>query len=257
MPMICPKCGFEQAAGQGECLRCGVVFAKLAGRVRASVGAPEVREVVAAEPKLTLKELLLPIPEAVNAISLAGRTILWILLCVWGSRFIFNSVSANYAGESIMHLVNLPFHEAGHVIFSPLGHFIQALGGTLGQLMMPAVCLYVLLMHTRDAFGAAVAQWWLAESFMDVAPYIDDARSLELVLLGGVTGKDVEDYHDWEFLLRKAGLLRMDHFLAQTAQWIGILLMLGALAWSALWLWCSWQKLRDQAPGLGGKISRQ
>jgi hypothetical protein len=69
-----------------------------------------------------------------------------------------------------LHLVNLPFHEAGHVIFSPFGRFMQVLGGTLGQLLMPTICMAVLLLRTREAFGAAVALWWLGENFMDVAP---------------------------------------------------------------------------------------
>jgi hypothetical protein len=79
--------------------------------------------------------------------------------------------------------------------------------------------------------------WWLAENFMDIAPYINDARALDLMLLGGVTGKDVADYHDWEYLLGKLGLLRMDHALAYMFQFTGIVLMITALAWGAVILW--------------------
>lgn len=119
------------------------------------------------------------------------------------------------------------------------------MGGTLGQLLMPAVCAGVLLVRTRDAFGAAVALWWLAESFMDIASYINDARALELILLGGVTGNDVVDYHDWEYILRKLGLLEMDHALAWAAQITGIVLMLSALCWAAANLWAQWRAYRE------------
>jgi len=44
---------------------------------------------------------------------------------------------------------------------------------------------------------------------MDMAPYIADARALELVLLGGYTGAEVEG-HDWEYLLGATGLLEYD-----------------------------------------------
>lgn len=154
-----------------------------------------------------------------------------------------------------MHLVNLPFHEAGHILLMPFGRFLQVLGGSLMQLAMPAVCLLVLLLRTRDAFGAAVAQWWLAESFMDLAPYINDARALNLILLGGVTGKEVQDYHDWEYLLGRMGLLRLDHALALTAHVTGLLLMLGALAWAAANVWIqfkAWRSTTAPTPGLPG-----
>jgi hypothetical protein len=168
------------------------------------------------------------------------------LLSAWSLKFIFASVASNAVGESFLHMVNLVFHEAGHVIFSPFGRFVGTLGGTLGQLLMPTVCLAVLLVRTRDAFGAAVAQWWLAESFMDIAPYINDARALDLILLGGLTGKDVEGYHDWEVILRKMGLLSMDHILAHASQIIGILLMVSALMWAGANVWIQFSAWRRQ-----------
>lgn len=169
-----------------------------------------------------------------------------VLLSLWAWKFIFAGIESNFAGRSFLHLVNLPFHEAGHILFSPFGRFMQTLGGTLGQLLMPAVCMGVLLFRTRDAFGAAVALWWLAESFMDIAPYINDARALDLVLLGGVTGKEVEDYHDWELILGKLDLLSMDHALAMVAQSMGIVLMLTALVWAGANLWVQFCAYRSE-----------
>ena len=101
-----------------------------------------------------------------------------------GQAFIITPLETNYTGESFLHLINLPFHEAGHLLFIPLGRFMTVLGGTLGQILMPLVCLGTFLIKTRDLFGASVALWWTAESFMDIAPYINDARALDLMLLG-------------------------------------------------------------------------
>jgi len=84
---------------------------------------------------------------------------------------------------------------------------------------------------TRDPFAASVSLWWLGENLIDLAPYINDARALKLMLLGGVTGRDVEDYHDWEFILRKTGLLEYDHLIAKTAHVIGALFMICAFFW--------------------------
>ncbi|MBI5552914.1 MAG: zinc ribbon domain-containing protein [Desulfobacterales bacterium] len=244
--MECPKCHFEQDSGRTECRRCGVIFAKLRGPHpvdrRPSPAAVEIPD----DPGMTWKGIFFPVPTDPNPILITGKVMLLALLAAWGVTFIFASIQSNRVGESFMHLVNLPFHEAGHIIFSFMGRFMQVLGGTLGQLLMPAVCLGVLLLRTRDAFGAAVAQWWLGESFMDIAPYINDARALDLVLLGGVTGKEVEDYHDWEYLLRTLGMLHMDHALAYLAHGTGIVLMVSALLWAAASLRLEYHTLKNR-----------
>ena len=154
-------------------------------------------------------------------------------------------METNYAGRSILHLVNLPFHEAGHIFFQIFGRWMTSLGGTLGQLLIPFVCLLVLLIKTRDPFGASVALWWLGESFMDIAPYINDARSGELMLLGGVTGKEADyGYHDWEFILSEVGLLRFDHLLARLAEGVGIVLMLTSFVWAGTILFRQYKTLK-------------
>ena len=244
--MNCPKCNFEQAGDGPECLRCGVIFAKIQDTSPVYSGRADVIGVDDSdlEEGGGIKEILFPEPTDPNELITAGRALLLVVLLIWSFKFIFASIESNVVAQSFWHLVNLPFHEAGHIIFSIFGRFIQVLGGTMGQLLMPAICLAVLLLRTRDAFGAAVAQWWLAESFMDIAPYINDARALKLMLLGGVTGQDVVDYHDWEYILRKLGMLRMDHALAYLAQGVGIVLMISALVWMALNIWLQVKALR-------------
>ena len=71
--------------------------------------------------------------------------------CLWGLSLMFSSVDSNAAGESFLHLINLPFHEFGHVLFSPFGDYMRSLGGTLGQLLMPAICCGALLVGTKDS----------------------------------------------------------------------------------------------------------
>ncbi|RJQ65893.1 MAG: zinc ribbon domain-containing protein [Desulfobacteraceae bacterium] len=242
--MICLKCGFEQDDGGAVCAACGVIFAKIRERQGEDQTISPPNDPRQTDRRSTFQTLLFPLPAEPQPVAIAARALLLVVLALWSTGFLLASVDSNAAGRSFMHLVNLPFHEAGHIIFSPLGRFMQVLGGTLGQLIMPAVCLAVLLLRTRDAFGAAVAQWWLAESFMDIAPYVNDARALNLVLLGGVTGREVSDYHDWEYLLRTLGLLRMDHALAYLAQATGIALMTAALLWAAANVWLQFKIYR-------------
>jgi hypothetical protein len=79
---------------------------------------------------------------------------------------------------------------------------------------------------------------------MDLAPYINDARDLELILLGGVTGKET-DGHDWNNILTTLNLLEWDHRLAHLTYNIGILLMLASLAWGGRLLFRHYRRSRS------------
>ena len=79
-----------------------------------------------------------------------GRAAVFVGMVWWGWIFIGTPLETNYTGESFLHLINLPFHEAGHVIFIPFGRFMTILGGTLGQILMPMICLGTFLVKTRD-----------------------------------------------------------------------------------------------------------
>jgi hypothetical protein len=251
----CPKCGFDHPDGGTECIRCGIVFAKYLGKQRASVdrpqNVPEPASIPGEKPEREegeggCKELFLSVGPDAGILTLVGRALVLLVLLFWGMKFIFSSVDSNYSGESFIHLVNLPFHEAGHIIFRVFGRFMMTLGGSLMQLLVPLICLLTFLLKTKDAFGASVSLWWLGENLIDLAPYINDARDLNLILLGGVTGKDVEDFHDWEYILRKLALLQYDHLLAKTSHLIGAILMTGAVVWGGFLLIKQFRNRREK-----------
>jgi hypothetical protein len=133
---------------------------------------------------------------------------------------------------SFMHLVNLPFHEAGHILLMPFGDFMMSLGGSLLQVLLPIVCAWVFLFRQDDPFAASICVWWTGESLLDLSPYIDDARSLQLMLIGG-PASEVEG-HDWEAILMALGWLHLDHFIARLSWGVGAALMIGALIWAAV-----------------------
>jgi len=164
-------------------------------------------------------------------------------MLIWGVKFMFASIDSNYAGRSFMHLINLPFHEAGHILFRPFGSFITSLGGSLGQMLMPLICFSVLLIKTKDAFGASVSLWWFGQNFFDLAPYINDARSGTLPLIGGNFGHSSPyGFHDWEYLLTESGLLRYDHFIAKLAVVSGTGVMLLSFIWSGYLLFTQYKE---------------
>ena len=241
--MICPKCGHENEPGSQDCLLCGVIFAKIKQRLAPAVPVPEIgvdskhSEVdgssYGSQSSDTLRDLFLPEFGKTNSFIIWGQGLILLGMIIWGSKLMFTSIASNTAGESLLHLVNLPFHEAGHVIFRPLGQFICTLGGTLGQLIVPLICGGVLLLKTRDPFGTAVCSWWFGENFLDIAPYINDASSGVLPLIGGNTGQSSPyGFHDWEYLLTETGLLRQDQMLARLAHGFGSLLMIAAILWA-------------------------
>ncbi len=175
-----------------------------------------------------------------SAPAIAGRAALLAFLALWTLGFLRHGLDAAYLGGSFMHLVHIPFHEAGHVLLSPFGRFVTVLGGSLFQVAIPIVCAVVLLVKTSDPFGASVATWWAGQSLMDLAPYIADARALRLVLLGGKTGAEVEG-HDWEYLLGTLGWLHRDVTLGRASYTIGALMMVLALAWGAAVVLRQWR----------------
>jgi hypothetical protein len=116
-------------------------------------------------------------PGEASGPAMAGRAALLTFLLVWTVGFFRHGLDAGHLYRSFMHLVHIPFHEAGHVLLSPLGRFVTVLGGSLFQMAVPLVCAVALLTRTSDPFGASVATWWAGQSLMDLAPYIADASS--------------------------------------------------------------------------------
>lgn len=225
--MRCPKCGAAREVKALECPACGIIYFKYERlQKRLDNDAPEVHG------------LLWSMPEPDNSAYRLGRMLLLAGLAWLSWRYVFTSIGPySYAAQSFFHNINLPFHEVGHILFRPFGAFMHSLGGSLGQMIMPLVCLATLLLKTRDAFGAAACLWWFGESILDLVPYIDDARSLSLPLVGGNFGHSSPyGFHDWEFILSEAGLLHMDHALARAAHITGSLFILAALGWMALLL---------------------
>jgi hypothetical protein len=234
----CPKCRAVLPEGAAECFHCGIVVAKYLKRrepvertFEDSAPRPDAAADAHSQPRRPAT-LLLGAETAPSSAALVGRGVLLLLLCIWTTT-LAGGVSAERAGSSFLHLPNLIFHEAGHFLFLPFGELMRVLGGSLTQVLVPLVCAGAFLWQSRDPFGAAVAFWWAGENLTDVAPYIDDARALQLVLLGGRTGAEVEG-HDWEYLLNVMGVAHKDHTIAAAVQATGVVAMIVALTWSAI-----------------------
>ncbi len=191
------------------------------------------------------KELLTYVPDRVDSTRFTGRVLIWAFLLVWGFSLMQMDSRTGELGASFIHRPLLIFHEAGHVIFMPFGHWVMVLGGTLGQLIMPAIMAAALLLKNRDPFGASAGVWLLGVSLLDVAPYAYDALHPQLMLLSGSIGE--EGGHDWIYLLNSMDLLQQAHALGGLIHFAGVLVVLAALCWGA-WL------LKQQYPRRAGFV---
>lgn len=145
-----------------------------------------------------------------------ARIGLTLLLAVYGFRLLLHP-----GGGSLMDGVDLPIHETGHLVFGPFGEFLQFLGGTLFQLIMPAAFV-VYFTRRGDRHAASVALWWVAQSFWNISVYVRDARAQQLPLVGG-------GEHDWAYLLGRLGWLRHDQAIGHDLWFVGVLLYIVAI----------------------------
>ena len=136
---------------------------------------------------------------------------------------------ADPARGCLLDLVNLAFHEAGHLFLTPFGSTLHYLGGTLGQLAVPGLLAgYFLRAGQGRPMGAAVCAWWFGENLVNISVYMADARDLALPLVGGGD-------HDWNELFYRFGLLGQDNVRMVSAgtRGFGNLVMLLGLVWLA------------------------
>ncbi len=113
--------------------------------------------------------------------------------------------------------VNLIIHESGHYIFFIFGQFISIAGGSIMQLIMPAIFAFSFF-RTGQNFSISIMLYWLAINFFSVGHYVADAIYMNLPLLGG---ENV--IHDWNYLLSSLKLLGQTQTMANIIYGAGIL----------------------------------
>ena len=180
---------------------------------------------------------LLPKPIG-SGLSFACRSVLVLLLAL----FTFQTVRGGYwAGPGwFLHNLNLPIHEAGHVVFGIFGNeLLTSMGGSILQVLMPLVLCGSLWLGQRDLIGGAAALWWAFENVVGVAHYAADAWHMVLPLIGGGTGREVGG-HDWNFILDELGLLHRWREISDAMYAVGYAGMCLAVLWGAWALWYWW-----------------
>ena len=162
----------------------------------------------------------------------AGRGWHWravvLLVLAWQASIPFRDTEAFHVFRGI----TFGAHEFGHLFFAAIGgEWLAIAGGSLMQLLVP-IGAAAIMRHYRDWFGVAACGLWLASSFADLAPYIADARALELDL---VSFSPDGGQHDWNYLLGKAGMLSSDLTVARADRFVGFVVLVASVLFAA-WL---------------------
>jgi hypothetical protein len=240
---ICPKCRYQRQSIDHNihpdiCPSCGIVYSKFIAKTTQenllNDSEPETKKPIAADEVITPHQQLIAaflyVPERIDAGAFWARVACLVAFTLWGGYFITGGVDWEKIGSSFMHLINLPFHEFGHILFMPFGVFMMFLGGSLFQVLLPLALMCVFVFKQRDTFAGSLMLWWCGQSFIDVSPYIADAEYRALPLIGG----GGEESHDWGNLLTMMDALDSTQTIANCSFAIGTVLIIAALVWGGL-----------------------
>ncbi len=149
----------------------------------------------------------------------------WIKLCVAVLASVyFIGCIANPEAWHFIDNANLLIHEGGHIVFLPFGEFLHVLGGSLTQVVLPA--LFVVYFYFIDQiYSAALTLFWVGENLLNVSVYAGDSLHMQLPLLFGDNS-----IHDWNWLLIYTGQLRHTDSISHIIKALGILTILIATA---------------------------
>ncbi len=127
---------------------------------------------------------------------------------------------------SFLDLVDLPIHETGHLIFRLFGEFMMIAGGSLFQVIFPAVFVGYFWWHEKY-YSAAIVLFWVGQSIINVWVYAADAVVMQLLLTSGFTGSE-GSFHDWNYMLTHLGLLGSTKAIAGFIRVLGTLTIIAA-----------------------------
>jgi hypothetical protein len=129
----------------------------------------------------------------------------------------------------VLWLVDLGFHELGHLLAAPLPTMVTALAGSFVQVLVPVGLAVYFVLRQRDLVAGGLCLAWAGTSAQDVAVYIADAPFQLLDLIGGE--------HDWAYILAMMGELDSAAGIASAVRVMAFVLAgagIGACLWALL-----------------------
>jgi len=135
----------------------------------------------------------------------------------------------------VIDWVNLFIHEAGHFFSRVFGQWMHMIGGSVFQVIVPAVLAIVTFRQSPS--HATLPLFWTGESMVNLSVYVADApyKQLKLIAKGLI--------HDWNWLL--SDNLEASGPLSTVVFGLGILLCVAAIGGG---IYFATQTYRESAP---------
>ncbi len=153
---------------------------------------------------------------------------------LWMSFYVLLLIylAAHFSELTWLDNVHLPIHEGGHLLFGWFGATLGLWGGTLLQLLVPAL-LVVAFVVRAELPGTTFCAIAFFHSLTGVATYMIDALRRELTLVTVGAAAD-EAEHDWVHIFSDLRVLRHAIQIGTATRliaWIGFLATLGWFCW--------------------------
>jgi hypothetical protein len=141
-------------------------------------------------------------------------------------------LAANFSTLTLLDNAHLVTHEAGHLLFRWFGETAELWGGTILQLLVPALLCLAFVVRA-ELPGAAFCAVGFFHSLMGVATYMIDAlqRDLPLVTVGAAPE---EAQHDWVRIFSSLGVLPHAIQIGNTVRllaWCGMIMTMAWFCW--------------------------
>jgi len=127
--------------------------------------------------------------------------------------------------HNLMSNANMLIHESGHGVCYLIGcpDFIMFINGTIFQLALPIIFIYIYMYKTKNIIIAIIGVMWLAQNLVYVAWYMSTSQMPHKygMFLGGGT-------HDFWWLFSYLGVLEYDWLISSIVKIIAVVLLYGA-----------------------------
>ena len=148
----------------------------------------------------------------------------------------------------VLSLVNLGFHELGHLVTYPFPDLFTAVMGSVVQVMVPLSLAGYFAWRSRDLLGAGLCLAWAGGSAQEVSVYIADAPYQQLQLIGGE--------HDWAFILNRLSAMDAAQTVATAVlvlAWALTLGGIGACVWGLVRTRVSYRSTAQTVPAVSSR----
>jgi hypothetical protein len=156
-----------------------------------------------------------------------SRTAVVLWLSFYALLFLY--LAAHFSEPTMLDNVHLPIHEGGHLLFGWLGEKPMLWGGTILQLLVPALLAGAFAVR-GDLLGTTFCSVGFFHSLNGVATYMIDALKRELPLVTVGASAD-EAQHDWVQIFSDLGVLPHATQIGNSVRVLAWCGLLGCMAW--------------------------